>query len=571
MQQKPARLIQRHNTAATWTSNNPILLQGELGFESDTSCLKIGDGVHHWENLPYITTNIPYQFYKAGNGIVIDTLTHRISTELRYEVIWALPEQVDIYQGSHVSVVDNFVKVDKILALGAWMLNPPQIGGPQAALIGENIKNRTSKIFSSIINEISQGINIKAHASNTTQKITQSTLSASNVLMQGCASIERIIASRVAANQAKLRDTFTKQQLLNSQTAGDIATLQHTYSSNKIGFSNVIWTKPLIKMTSMLNLINQSLVQPVLLISQNSISFNSPISDKTQGTTLYAKNNYIGNKIGISSTFSNINQVILGSNTNFISQSYSQGLISNTICNISKSQVTNAYINGYTYIASTDSTALNLTSSKLIAFTIRLPSQFIIKAQHHLGSSQTIGNLLNVLYNNSSLKLGNSLTFALKIKTAKRQKLMSILTTSLVHADILRSLPYSINTSVTLLNQLVGQISNSVHSRTDSSILAQNITKLIAAFPIIQKTKTQFGFNKVIANSTITLQSSIITHITNATVSSISQAVWAVLNQDSRPESIWSHRYGWLIIRQAERIEQNSDSTSSFYKMIRIY
>ena len=43
----------RRDTAANWTAYNPILLEGELGFELDTDQYKLGDGVHNWINLPY--------------------------------------------------------------------------------------------------------------------------------------------------------------------------------------------------------------------------------------------------------------------------------------------------------------------------------------------------------------------------------------------------------------------------------------------------------------------------------------------------------------------------------------
>ena len=44
---------QRRGTAAQWTSADPILAAGEIGFESDTGQFKIGDGVNHWEDLSY--------------------------------------------------------------------------------------------------------------------------------------------------------------------------------------------------------------------------------------------------------------------------------------------------------------------------------------------------------------------------------------------------------------------------------------------------------------------------------------------------------------------------------------
>ena len=44
----------RRGIAADWLSANPVLAQGEMGFEMDTNKLKIGDGITHWVSLPYI-------------------------------------------------------------------------------------------------------------------------------------------------------------------------------------------------------------------------------------------------------------------------------------------------------------------------------------------------------------------------------------------------------------------------------------------------------------------------------------------------------------------------------------
>ena len=44
----------RRDTAANWSSNNPVLLAGEAGYELDTGKLKIGNGVSAWNSLGYI-------------------------------------------------------------------------------------------------------------------------------------------------------------------------------------------------------------------------------------------------------------------------------------------------------------------------------------------------------------------------------------------------------------------------------------------------------------------------------------------------------------------------------------
>ena len=43
----------RHDTAANWTTNNPIMASGEFGHETDTKKFKIGDGVTAWNSLAY--------------------------------------------------------------------------------------------------------------------------------------------------------------------------------------------------------------------------------------------------------------------------------------------------------------------------------------------------------------------------------------------------------------------------------------------------------------------------------------------------------------------------------------
>ena len=49
----PAILRHRRDTAANWTSNNPVLEAGQIGYETDTLKHKWGDGVTAWNSLSY--------------------------------------------------------------------------------------------------------------------------------------------------------------------------------------------------------------------------------------------------------------------------------------------------------------------------------------------------------------------------------------------------------------------------------------------------------------------------------------------------------------------------------------
>ena len=51
------RIQVRRDTAANWTSENPILAAGEPAYETDTAKEKIGDGSTVWTSLPYIAAS----------------------------------------------------------------------------------------------------------------------------------------------------------------------------------------------------------------------------------------------------------------------------------------------------------------------------------------------------------------------------------------------------------------------------------------------------------------------------------------------------------------------------------
>ena len=66
---KPQLQIRR-DTAANWQFVNPILLEGELGYVTDTANFKIGDGNTQWQLLGYYGKFqglfVPGQFYRKG-------------------------------------------------------------------------------------------------------------------------------------------------------------------------------------------------------------------------------------------------------------------------------------------------------------------------------------------------------------------------------------------------------------------------------------------------------------------------------------------------------------------------
>lgn len=56
------RIQFRGDTASRWADTNPILQEGEFGYETDTRKAKVGYGVHTWNELSYV---------RVENGIVL--------------------------------------------------------------------------------------------------------------------------------------------------------------------------------------------------------------------------------------------------------------------------------------------------------------------------------------------------------------------------------------------------------------------------------------------------------------------------------------------------------------------
>ena len=80
------RIQLRRDSSARWAEINPILLEGEVGFETDTRLRKIGDGVHAWNDLDYLAAESIVQELGDSENVVISQkkVTEKL-TELESE------------------------------------------------------------------------------------------------------------------------------------------------------------------------------------------------------------------------------------------------------------------------------------------------------------------------------------------------------------------------------------------------------------------------------------------------------------------------------------------------------
>ena len=93
--------VQRVATKANWAARNPILLPGEIGFETDTGNQKIGNGVEGWNKLHYYGSPGHWGEFSsnANQSAIADT-----PTEVTYTNTDAAGDGVRIELGSRITV-----------------------------------------------------------------------------------------------------------------------------------------------------------------------------------------------------------------------------------------------------------------------------------------------------------------------------------------------------------------------------------------------------------------------------------------------------------------------------------
>jgi hypothetical protein len=92
------RMQQRRGTAAQWTAANPTLAAGEIGFETDTSKFKMGNGSSAWSALTYFANAAELSAIIDGAPAALNTLN---------ELAAALGDDPAFFTNMAESIADN--------------------------------------------------------------------------------------------------------------------------------------------------------------------------------------------------------------------------------------------------------------------------------------------------------------------------------------------------------------------------------------------------------------------------------------------------------------------------------
>lgn len=91
------RILFRRDLASNWRDANPVLGDGEPGYEIDTGLLKIGDGSARWIDLNYFVPKSEEEF-----NVTVEMLNEHINSERPHPVYDDGPSLVLLYQNAKV-------------------------------------------------------------------------------------------------------------------------------------------------------------------------------------------------------------------------------------------------------------------------------------------------------------------------------------------------------------------------------------------------------------------------------------------------------------------------------------
>lgn len=109
-----AKIKPRRGTATQWTTSNPVLAEGEIGYEVPDDGIgkglvnmKMGDGVTAWTSLPYAMVNKVFTTTLTAGSSSVTITDDRISSESMIEIY------TDVYgvSPSDVTVTDGSITI----------------------------------------------------------------------------------------------------------------------------------------------------------------------------------------------------------------------------------------------------------------------------------------------------------------------------------------------------------------------------------------------------------------------------------------------------------------------------
>jgi len=323
------RIQLRRDTAQNWSLNNPILLSGELGIETDTLKIKIGNG-SRWNSIS------SYAF-KVGqaNGVATLDSTGKIPAS-------QIPTNINISE-----LIDSLTTSDIEEGSNLYFTNSRAVSANASAItnaIATEVTNRNAAIATAKTEAITA-----ASADATTKSNSVQTTAASDATVKAnSAKNEAIAASSIDATTKVNSALSTVASNLNSAISAEASNRNSAISTAVSGAINTLTTSNITEGTNkyFTNARAKAAVASDIAAAVDAIQYDAGITDLASFTTsnlAEGSNLYFTNARAISATNNKFNDILIAINT-------ATDDLSLTISNdyLSKSQAASTYVTSQT-------------------------------------------------------------------------------------------------------------------------------------------------------------------------------------------------------------------------------
>lgn len=220
-----ARIQLKRATASSWSSANPVLYAGEIGYETDTNKFKIGNGSTAYNSLPYFNGNLTGSSLNDLADVTIVSASN--GDFLRWNGTAWINDAVNL----STDTVGNYM-VDVVSGTGVTVTHTPGEGSTASVAIGQDVATSASVTFAHVNADVTGDVigDLTGNADTATTLETARTIELSgdvtgSVSFDGSGDVN-IVAS-VASNAVEL-GVNTTGNYMTDVVGGTGVTVSHT-------------------------------------------------------------------------------------------------------------------------------------------------------------------------------------------------------------------------------------------------------------------------------------------------------------------------------------------------------
>ena len=122
-----SKILFRRDTSINWSNNNPVLSEGEPGYELDTGLYKLGNGITTWNDLPYSNAFRATVQEVPADGKLYGRIKDVDAMDGRWEAIPEIPDISDKADKVHTQIHEKLIPSNSYSEFYFGIENPKYI------------------------------------------------------------------------------------------------------------------------------------------------------------------------------------------------------------------------------------------------------------------------------------------------------------------------------------------------------------------------------------------------------------------------------------------------------------